>query len=55
MRYHRSGVVCRAESRDALGVCQDEIRAVLRETWLPLSSGIEWIIENMETRGRETT
>lgn len=55
MRYQRFGAEVRADRRDALGVCQDEVRAVLRETWLPLSSGIEWIIENMEARGRETT
>ncbi|QEW22485.1 hypothetical protein LA6_004710 [Marinibacterium anthonyi] len=55
MRHQISGVVPHADRRDTRDVCQDEIRALLLEPWLPLSNGIEWIIERMEARGREAT
>lgn len=52
MRYQTIDADRGTDREDALGVCHDEIRAVLRDAWLPLPSGIEWIIESMETRGR---
>ncbi len=53
MQYKLSGVGNHADRRDALPVYHDEVRALLQDMWLPLSNGVEWIIERMEARGRE--
>ena len=53
MRYKLSSLGDQADRGDAPPVHHDEVRALLQDTWLPLSNGVEWIIERMEARGRE--
>ena len=55
MRYKLSGVGSHADRRDATPVYHEEVRALLQEAGVPMSNGVEWIIEKMEARGREAT
>lgn len=55
MRYRLSGGETPTDRCEAPQVYHDEVRALLQDMRLPLSSGVEWIIERMEARGREAT